>query len=107
RLQASTDPLTGMLNRRAFLEAMSGEFPRCDRHGYALSLLLLDVDHFKQINDRRGHAAGDEVLNRIGGMLRDTLRKSDSGVRWGGEEFIVVLTSTDLDGGRILAERVR
>jgi two-component system cell cycle response regulator len=106
RMQASTDPLTGLMNRRAFLQAVAGEVARCERHGYSLCIVLLDIDHFKHINDQRGHAAGDEVLARIGALLRGTLRKSDFGVRWGGEEFIVGLTSTDLDGGRVLAERL-
>src|ERR1041385_6086188 len=96
RLQASTDPLTGLMNRRAFLHAMQAEMARCTRYDYPLSVALLDVDHFKQINDRHGHAAGDDVLVKVGAMLRDALRKTDLGVRWGGEEFVVALSSTDL-----------
>jgi diguanylate cyclase (GGDEF)-like protein len=69
--------------------------------------MLMDVDHFKAINDRRGHAAGDQVLSALGSMLGTALRKCDIGARWGGEEFVVSLTSTDLQGGRVVAERVR
>ncbi len=107
RLQASTDLLTGLMNRRAFLHAMGVEIERAERHGYPLSIALMDVDHFKTINDQRGHAAGDTVLAAIGALLKRTLRSSDQGVRWGGEEFMVGLTSTALDGGRVLAERLR
>ncbi|HEX6278283.1 MAG TPA: diguanylate cyclase [Polyangiaceae bacterium] len=105
--QASTDPLTGLMNRRAFLAAMEGETSRAERHEYPLCALLFDVDHFKTINDRRGHAAGDLVLSALGAMLKALLRKSDFAARWGGEEFVVALTSTDLEGGRVLAERLR
>jgi two-component system cell cycle response regulator len=107
RLQASTDSLTGMMNRRAFLKAMENEMARCERYDYPLSVILFDVDHFKHINDRRGHAAGDHVLTHIGSLLRGALRGSDFGVRWGGEEFVLALTSTGLEGGRIVAERLR
>jgi two-component system, cell cycle response regulator len=104
---ADTDGLTGLMNRRAFLQAMRGELPRCDRHGYSLAVLLLDVDHFKSINDKRGHAAGDRVLAALGAMLKREMRLSDSVARWGGEEFVVALTSTDPDGAGLAAERVR
>ncbi|HEX4340703.1 MAG TPA: diguanylate cyclase [Polyangiaceae bacterium] len=106
-LQASTDSLTGLMNRRAFAHSMGIELERSQRHGYPLSVVLLDVDHFKLINDKRGHATGDAVLVAIGALLKKTLRASDHGVRWGGEEFMVALTSTGLEGGRVLAERLR
>jgi two-component system cell cycle response regulator len=105
--QASTDSLTGLLNRRAVIRALEVELARSERHAYPLSVLLLDIDHFKSVNDRRGHAAGDQVLSRIGSLLAASMRKSDLGARWGGEEFVVVLMSTDLAGGRIVAERIR
>lgn len=104
---ADTDSLTGLINRRAFLNAMQAEVPRCDRHGYPLSLLMLDVDHFKSINDRYGHGTGDRVLSALGAMLKRAMRVSDIVTRWGGEEFVVALTSTDLAGGYLAAERVR
>jgi two-component system cell cycle response regulator len=105
--QASTDILTGIMNRRAFLAAMEVEIARSVRHGYPLCVMLMDVDHFKAINDRRGHASGDRVLAAMGSMLGPSLRRSDLAARWGGEEFVVALTSTELDGGRVVAERVR
>jgi two-component system cell cycle response regulator len=105
--QASMDMLTGLMNRRAFLPLIQGEVARGARYGLALSVLLLDVDHFKVVNDRHGHAAGDQVLTAIGGLLRRTLRTSDFAARWGGEEFVVALTCTNLEGGRLVAERTR
>jgi diguanylate cyclase (GGDEF)-like protein len=70
-------------------------------------VLLIDVDHFKLINDRYGHAAGDQVLSAVGKMLGETLRNTDFAARWGGEEFVIALTCTDLEGGRVVAERTR
>ncbi len=104
---ANSDALTGLMNRRAFLASMQAELPRCDRHGYPLVFLLLDVDHFKNINDQRGHAAGDLVLASLGATLRREMRSCDFVARWGGEEFVIALTSTDLGGGQGTAERVR
>jgi len=104
---ADTDSLTGLMNRRAFLGALQGEVARCDRHGYPLSFLLLDVDHFKAINDQLGHAAGDRVLAALGATLKRDMRLSDVLARWGGEEFVIALTSTDLEGGTAVGERVR
>lgn len=105
--QASVDSLTGLLNRRAFAANIDVELARCARHGYPLSLMLLDVDHFKTINDRWGHATGDQVLAAIGAMLRRTMRRTDVASRWGGEEFVLAMPSTPLAGGRVAAERVR
>jgi two-component system, cell cycle response regulator len=104
---AATDALTGLMNRRAFSSAMMGELSRCERHGYPLALALLDVDHFKQVNDRHGHAAGDRVLLEMGKLLGLHLRASDLSARWGGEEFVVAFTSTGLDGARTGGERLR
>lgn len=104
---AMTDPLTGLLNRRAFLEALS---PRVEGalHGAAeLALLLLDIDHFKQINDTRGHASGDLVLAAVGGMLGRFVREDDLVARWGGEEFVVALPGSDHTTGLSIAERLR
>jgi two-component system, cell cycle response regulator len=105
--QAATDLLTGLMNRRAFLRTMESEVARAERHKYPLCVVLLDVDHFKAINDHRGHAAGDQVLAALGAMLGPALRKSDLSARWGGEEFVIALTSTEIEGGRLVAERVR
>lgn len=104
---ARVDSLTHLLNRRAFLSALEQECARCDRHGWHLSMLLLDVDHFKSINDRHGHGTGDRVLAALGGLLREESRKVDIPARWGGEEFVIALTGTELDGALIAAERIR
>jgi two-component system, cell cycle response regulator len=105
--QASLDMLTGLMNRRAFLPLIASEIARAARYKLPLSVLLLDVDHFKQVNDRHGHAAGDQVLAAVGHMLKRTLRTTDFAARWGGEEFVVVLTCTDREGGLVVAERTR
>ena len=107
RWMATTDLLTGLLNRRAFLESTGREVARTKRYNDALSVILLDVDHFKHINDRRGHAAGDMVLAAVGKLLNRALRTCDIVARWGGEEFVLVLPSTALDGAAQVAERVR
>jgi two-component system cell cycle response regulator len=104
---AATDSLTGLMNRRAFMEAMDRERSRAVRHTLPLSLLMLDVDHFKKVNDTHGHDAGDAVLRGIAAVLRKIARKSDFVSRWGGEEFVVALAQTAEAGGRIAAERVR
>jgi len=105
--QASTDLLTGLMNRRAFLTTIHAEVQRSRRHGLSISVLLLDIDHFKMINDRFGHAAGDQVLAGVGKTLRRVERTTDFAARWGGEEFVIVLTQCDLENGRIAAERTR
>ncbi len=107
RWMATTDLLTGLLNRRAFLESTGREVARTKRYNDVLSVILLDVDHFKQINDRRGHAAGDTVLAAVGKLLNQALRTCDIVARWGGEEFVLVLPSTSLEGAEQVAERVR
>ena len=104
---AATDLLTGLMNRRAFAAAAEIELSRSRRHGYQLGLALLDVDHFKLVNDRRGHAAGDLVLASLGAHLRRVLRVPDLAARWGGEEFVIAYTSTPRDGAQIAAERMR
>ena len=104
---ATIDPLTGIMNRRAFTAAMAVELSRSTRHGLPLSVLLLDVDHFKAVNDLRGHACGDRVLSAIGALLRRELRVSDLGARWGGEEFVIALPSTSLADGVRVADRLR
>jgi two-component system cell cycle response regulator len=104
---ATTDPLTGLANRRALLAALQIEIALSRRHATPLSFLLMDVDHFKSINDGHGHAAGDQVLAAIGELLRSELRVPDISARWGGEEFVVVLKHTDAAGGVVAAERIR
>jgi two-component system cell cycle response regulator len=107
RRLAAIDGLTGLTNRRAFVEAMSREVARCERYGHPLTFLMVDVDHFKAVNDTFGHAAGDRVLVAVAGALKHELRSCDVVARWGGEEFVVALTSTDGTGGNAAAERIR
>ena len=104
---ATTDPLTGLANRRAFVSSMESEMSRWQRYRQPLSIVMLDVDYFKRINDTRGHAAGDAVLTAIGELFRSHLRRSDVAARWGGEEFVVAYTNTGAEGAVIAAERLR
>lgn len=104
---AVTDALTALANRRGIEQHMRREVARVVRHGYRLSFVMLDIDHFKRVNDRFGHSMGDEVLRRVAESVSKTLRTSDVAARWGGEEFLVVLTDTGLDGARMCAERIR
>jgi len=107
RRLASTDSLTGLLNRRAFLDGLERERSRADRHGFPLSLILIDVDHFKRINDQHGHASGDLVLRGIADALLRVARRSDYVGRWGGEEFVLALPQTSGAGAMVAAERLR
>lgn len=104
---ATTDPLTRVLNRRALLERLASEVDRARRFSSSLTLLLLDVDHFKQINDTAGHLAGDSVLRQLGMLLADAMRTVDIVARYGGEEFVALLPETSTDGGVVFAERLR
>lgn len=106
-LQALVDGLTGIANRRRCEEALTAEIARADRLGAPVTLVLADLDDFKQINDEHGHAAGDEVLREFAAVLRQTVRDSDLAGRWGGEEFLLLLPGTDAEGGANLADRVR
>ena len=90
RFQAVTDPLTGLFNRRKFDESLVGEIARSARYGTPLSLVLYDVDHFKQVNDIHGHQAGDDVLVQLSQVVSEGIRKSDLLARWGGEEFVIL-----------------
>ncbi|MFN4292001.1 MAG: diguanylate cyclase [Permianibacter sp.] len=104
---STTDMLTNLPNRRSFLASPEREFSRATRHGLPLSLLMLDVDHFKQINDRYGHPVGDQVLADIAERIRGNLPKEDLPARLGGEEFAVLLPDTELHRALALAERIR
>jgi diguanylate cyclase (GGDEF)-like protein len=105
--QAITDELTQLSNRRRFTETLAVEVRRAERFGDPLSLVLADLDDFKQINDRYGHQAGDEVLRRFADVLRENVRDFDLPVRYGGEEFAVLLPETGLDGAEQLARRLQ
>jgi diguanylate cyclase (GGDEF)-like protein len=104
---AWTDPLTGVSNRRRFLELFAVEFERAKRYGEELSCVMLDLDHFKGVNDRYGHLVGDRVLVAAADAFRSSLRAADVIARWGGEEFAVLLPHTDLAGAQAVAERCR
>jgi len=101
------DPLTGLMNRRAFRQHLELEMGQSRRLGTAISCILFDIDHFKKVNDLRGHASGDSVLTSIGNLLRGVARQADVNCRWGGEEFVVALHNCDINGARIAAERLR
>jgi two-component system cell cycle response regulator len=105
--QATTDGLTGLSNHRTFQERFSAMLGRAERRGFAVSLLLTDIDHFKKVNDTYGHPTGDEVLRRVAAILKASARKIDITARYGGEEFAIVLEGTDRAGAFQLAERIR
>jgi diguanylate cyclase (GGDEF)-like protein len=107
RAQATIDPLTGCHNRRGFDELLALEFARAKRYRRTLTLVLLDIDHFKKINDELGHEAGDHALQRIGRTVRHAFRTTDSACRYGGEEFAVIFPETPKEEGVKLAERLR
>ena len=105
--QAVRDPLTGLFNRRYLMETLDREVVRCQRDGQPLSVALVDVDHFKAVNDTLGHDAGDRVLVAVGGYLLSQVREGDVACRYGGEEFVVVLPGTSLDVATRRAEEWR
>ncbi|MCW8889287.1 MAG: diguanylate cyclase [Sedimenticola sp.] len=107
RSEAFTDALTGLNNRHAFDCKLEEEFTRWNRYGYPLSMIIVDVDHFKKVNDTYGHLAGDKVLHVIGAHLKKATRKVDFPARYGGEEFVVLLPEVDLKGAMIVAEKIR
>jgi two-component system cell cycle response regulator len=104
---ATIDPLTGLMNRRAFLSAFDLEIERSMRLDTPLVVMLMDVDHFKAINDNRGHISGDSVLAAIGRLIARQARRVDLVARWGGEEFVVALVGADATTGALVAERYR
>lgn len=107
RSLAFVDGLTGVANRRRFDERLALEWARAQRHGHALSLLLVDVDHFKAYNDRYGHQAGDEALRRVAACLTEQMRRgTDLVARYGGEEFACLLPDTDSEQALALAQRI-
>jgi diguanylate cyclase (GGDEF)-like protein len=104
---AATDELTKLLNRRSFNEHLAVALSSARRHEYLLSMIMIDLDHFKSINDTFGHGKGDHILFEFANLLRDMTRTEDVAARWGGEEFIVLLPHTVCDAAAALAERIR
>jgi diguanylate cyclase (GGDEF)-like protein len=104
---AQLDSLTGINNRAAMDRCLERELELAHRHDHALSLMIVDVDHFKRINDSLGHSAGDAVLKTLTTCMKETMRASDMLFRYGGEEFALLLSGTDLDGARQMGERLR
>ncbi|HEY2006636.1 MAG TPA: GGDEF domain-containing protein, partial [Solirubrobacteraceae bacterium] len=104
---ASCDPLTEVGNYRLLHERLEAEIARHDRDQAPLAVLLIDLDRFKQVNERRGHAAGDDVLRRVARTLRETVRPQDTVARQGGDEFAVLAPDTDAEGAAMLAARIR
>jgi diguanylate cyclase (GGDEF)-like protein len=101
------DGLTQIHNKRYFTDFLDREIARCARYGRALSLILFDLDHFKGINDRHGHLAGDFVLKKVAGRVSQQIRREELFARYGGEEFAVVLPESDLEKASIFAEKIR
>jgi two-component system, cell cycle response regulator len=108
RTLSITDQLTGCYNRLYMAERMEPEIKRAKRYRHWLSVIMCDIDHFKQVNDTHGHQVGDVVLKGFADIIRKSIRNEiDWAVRYGGEEFIIILPETDLDGARVVAERLR
>nr|WP_246717076.1 GGDEF domain-containing protein [Oricola nitratireducens] len=104
---SETDPLTGVLNRRGFDSRIAALYEGPSVEGHCHAVVMADIDHFKSVNDRHGHDAGDAILSRFARILQGAARDSDFVVRWGGEEFMIVITNSDVAGGRLYAETVR
>jgi diguanylate cyclase (GGDEF)-like protein len=105
--QARRDPLTGLLNHQAFTDVLAGEVERATRYGHSLTLVFIDLDRFKHVNDTLGHLAGDRVLSRVGAVASSILRGSDVAGRMGGDEFAVLLLETGRHGGSRFVRRFR
>lgn len=103
---AQTDELTGLMNRRAFYERAQALYAQCHREQQPLCALMLDMDHFKSINDTYGHQTGDQVLRQIGGVISASFRQVDVSGRLGGEEFAILLPNTSLETARSIAEQL-
>lgn len=104
---AATDELTGLANRRSFNERLTAAVSAARRHSYPLAMIMVDLDHFKTVNDTLGHSQGDKALQRFAELLREMVRAEDMVARWGGEEFVIVLPHTGVEAATALAERIR
>lgn len=104
---ATIDTLTKIYNRQKFNDILGAEIKRANRYKRNLSLIIFDIDHFKLVNDTYGHLTGDEVLKSITSIAKESIRESDFLARWGGEEFTILLTETNIDGAVVLAEKLR
>jgi two-component system cell cycle response regulator len=104
---AITDALTGLYNRRRFHDVLTKEFERAKRYATAVSLIMLDIDHFKKVNDYYGHQAGDTVLKEVSTVITKSIREIDTASRFGGEEFMVILPNTEKENAKVGAERMR
>ena len=107
RLMAITDELTGLFNHRHLLQQLSSELSRTQRYGRALTVAMLDIDHFKLYNDTHGHLMGNEVLRNLGDIIRRNIRETDIPARYGGEEFSIIMPETSRTKGKLIAERLR
>ncbi len=106
-LQASRDSLTGAYNRMKFDWFLDNEIKRCVRYARTMTLAMLDIDHFKSVNDRHGHAGGDAALRQLVKLVQTHIRESDVLARWGGEEFMILFIETSLDESRLVSEKIR
>lgn len=105
--QATTDALTGIANRRKFYSVLAAEMGRAERYNLSLAVMMLDIDHFKEINDTLGHQVGDDVLEELARLISGMIREQDVFARWGGEEFSILAPSRDAEGMRQFAEKLR
>jgi diguanylate cyclase (GGDEF)-like protein len=105
--EVRTDPLTGVSNRRGLDDALAAQFAMKSRYESIFSVAMLDIDHFKQFNDREGHLRGDRILQDLARLLDDSARETDIVARYGGEEFVIIMPQTDLLGACVFADRFR
>lgn len=106
-IQANTDELTGLLNRRSFTSFVNFEFNHLNRSSRVFSIIIVDIDYFKTINDQHGHLVGDQVLKELAVLMENGFRRSDKVCRWGGEEFAILLPDTNLDNATVVANKLR